>query len=512
MADQTVNGALSSYASTALKINTNTNSILNLNNISSLVSTTNVLNSVVSKMYGVVAKWFRSVPVDRAKSVIFQEYTLYNIEDCGFDINVLYNDTGYDEAALQFNTMGIQYAIPLTVDIAVDEWNRVTNGDGSLPQKKDIVYIPQSNKLYQVASMNPIKTVASQTTSYRCNLSIYKPERSRVLNDDLEDTINEYTTSVEKMFGMDIRDEIDDITADKQMSPTNSTYIDKYKKLINMDCIKRNDVYADGHLIFKSHYINNSEYDYLVRYKNSNDTFDKTAGRMLSVNFMFNNIENSEVKINFDSETTKQTIYAINKQFNNDSYIVCSKGGIIVPGKISNGKMIVDNKILSKYPKEWYKFNNINVSSNIFNLVTGYFDGVDIFAINIIGNLLMIRINNKTYYSKIITPFTANTWYNIAVNFGAENNFRLFKLDNDIIELEYKDIDIDNFGDINIDEYAISGSDVNLTNIRLYNENISDIDKQLINIISKIAANESNMIISDNADEILKYSYFGEQR
>jgi hypothetical protein len=512
MAEQTVNGALSSYASTALKINTNTNNIINLNNISSLVSTTNVLNTVVSKMYGVVAKWFRSVPVDRAKSVIFQEYTLYNIEDCGFDINVLYNDTGYDEAALQFNTMGIQYAIPLTVDIAVDEWNRVTNGDGTLPQKKDIVYIPQSNKLYQVVSMNPIKTVASQITSYRCNLSIYKPERSRVLNDDLEETINEYTTSVEKMFGMDINDEINDIVADKQMSPSNSTYIDRHKKLINMECIKRNDIYAGGHLLFKSHYINNSEYEYLVRYKNSNDSFDKTSGSMLSVNFMFNNIENNEVKLNIDSENSKQTIYTIDKEFNNDSYIVCSKGGIIIPGRISNGKMIVDNKILSKYPKEWYKFNNINAASNVFNLITGYFNGDNIFAINIIGNLLMIQINNKTYYSKITEKFKANVWYNISINFGMENNFRLFELNNEIVELEYKDIDIDNFGDINIDEYNINGSDVNLTNIRLYNENISDIDKQLINIISKIAGNESNMIISDNADEILKYSYFGEQR
>ena len=448
MADQTVNGALTSYASTALKINTNANNILNLNNLSSLVSTTNVLNSVVSKMYGVVAKWFRSVPVDRAKSVIFQEYTLYNIEDCGFDINVLYNDTGYDEAALQFNTMGIQYAIPLTVDIAVDEWKRVTNGDGSLPQKKDIVYIPQSNKLYQVASMNPVKTVASQITSYRCNLSIYKPERSRVLNDDLEETINEYTSSVEKMFGMDIKDEIADIAADKQMSQTNSTYIDKYKKLTNMDCIQRKDVYSDGHLLFKSHYVNNSTYDYLVRYKNSNDVISFDDGHMLSINFMFNSITSDEIKLNIINENSKQTIYTINKQFNNNSYIVCNKGGISIPGKFFDDKLIVDNKILTKYPREWYKFNNITASSNNFNIITGKFDDKIVLDVNVIGNLLMIRIDGKTYYSNISSKFDANVWYNLSINFGKNANYRLFKLDNKILELDYKEIDIDNFDDI----------------------------------------------------------------
>ena len=185
MAEYTVNGALPAMNNTQSALNIQTgSSAINLNNISSYVGTVNALNTVISNMYGVVVKWFRAAPVDRAIDVIFQEYTLMNVTDCGFDVNVIYNDTGYDEAALQYNMMGIQYQIPLTLSVSIDVWNAATNNDGTLPQKKDIVYFPQSNKLYQVVSMNPVKTVASQITAYNCNLSIYKPERSVHLNNN----------------------------------------------------------------------------------------------------------------------------------------------------------------------------------------------------------------------------------------------------------------------------------------------------------------------------------------
>jgi hypothetical protein len=116
----------------------------------------------------------------------------------------MYTDSGYDEAALQYNMMGIQYSIPLTCEISIDAWNAATNNDGSIPQKNDVVYIPQSNKLYDVVSINPVKTVASQITSYKCNLAIHKNKRSVLLNKDVEDTIDNYTNSIESVFGNDI--------------------------------------------------------------------------------------------------------------------------------------------------------------------------------------------------------------------------------------------------------------------------------------------------------------------
>lgn len=315
MSNQNVNGAMPVLNQSALQIS-NTSNAINLNSLSSLVTTVNSLNTVVSNMYGIVVKWFRATPVERSADVIFHEYTLHNVVDCGFDINVIYDDTGYDEAALQYNMMGIQYQIPLTVNIAINVWNEATNYDGTIPQKKDIVYFPQSNKLYQVVSMNPVKTVAQQITSYKCNLAIYKPERSVVLNDDLAETIENYTESVNSKFGEDIKNDIIDIIADKQTSPFNSTHImDNYKKLFfeaNYNYIITDDLYSDGHYISRNYYKNEKRFNPLVEYLNCNDNISDES-RFYSIIFRpRNNKILEDIKLSNKNISNKITTYNIN--------------------------------------------------------------------------------------------------------------------------------------------------------------------------------------------------------
>ena len=253
---QEVNGAFSSTYTSSLKIGAITNNVINVNELGSVVGNVLALNSVASNMYGVAVKWFRSIPQERSKDVLFMEWTLYNVEDCPLNLNVIYNDSGYDEAALTYNMMGIEYSIPLTMSISILDWQRVTSHDGSTPAKGDIIYIPQSNRLYEVVSMTPQKTVASQITSYKVNLQKYQPKRNRFLGDNLSDTIDNYTNSVEKLLGEEIEDEIKDIINDKQLSPHNSTTEDKYKIPFHKNIIQLYDIICDGHTIAKSYYKN----------------------------------------------------------------------------------------------------------------------------------------------------------------------------------------------------------------------------------------------------------------
>ena len=457
--DQELNAAFINTASTALKISNNTSNIINLNKLGSLLSTTQALNSVVSSMYGVTAKWFRVVPQDRAKDVIFHEYTLYNNEECGFDINIMYSDSNYDEAALQYNMMGIQYSIPLTCEISIIDWNNATNNDGSIPQKNDVVYIPQSNKLYDVVSVNPVKTVASQITSYKCNLAIHKNKRSIVMNADVEDTIEKYTNSVESIFGNEIKNEIKDIVADKQTSAFNSTIEDKYKSLINNNVSKLYDLKADGHLIANSIYENKREYDYLVKYNISNTVLNDA---FLSINFkMLSDIPYSEISI---SECIKEryfTKYKSKSSYDNNTELICIKGGLKIPGKYLNDYILVDNNILNNIPLNWYKMNGIKVYTNYINLLTC--DTVKgLFKIDICNDCLMIVYNDKTIYVPFTITLKNDNWYNLSLNVGANNNISIFDINNEVNELFYKEFKNDNINNLQIDKIYISGSDSNL--------------------------------------------------
>ena len=124
------------------------------------------LNAMVSETVGVDVIWFRATPDKRSQDVIFQSYTLYGVEDCPLTFKAVYTDNNYDDAAITFNIMGLEYAVPLTLEIAVNTWYEATNYDGTLPQRGDIVFIPISRKLMEVVSMTPVKKIGAQLTSF----------------------------------------------------------------------------------------------------------------------------------------------------------------------------------------------------------------------------------------------------------------------------------------------------------------------------------------------------------
>lgn len=55
--------------------------IFNPNAALAAAQTFNILNNVANKMFGIEARWFRAIPQQRSKDVIFQEYTLSSVED-----------------------------------------------------------------------------------------------------------------------------------------------------------------------------------------------------------------------------------------------------------------------------------------------------------------------------------------------------------------------------------------------------------------------------------------------
>ena len=493
VSDQTISGALNTYTESALSINTNTQNVINLNKLSSLVDSVNKLNTVVSNMYGVTAKWFRAIPVDRSKDVIFHEYTLSNVEDCGFDINVMYSDTGYDEAALQYTMMGIQYQIPLTCEISIDNWNNATNNDGSIPQKNDIVYIPQSNKLYQVVSMNPIRTVASQVTAYRCNLAIYKNKSSVLLHKDLEETINQYTDNIDKVFGNEIIDEIIDAVADKQTSPHNNTYKDKYKILYKDVEIVNDNLVFDGHVPFKNYYKNDNSYEYLSKYSIEDNKIPKTYSVTFSIDEQNNTF----------------------KLLSNGTSLKCDKCSKFIEFSYGQLSLIASHddtlKILNeKYPSNWYNIYNLKMFNSI-NLLSCMSEN-NILSIDITPRYLILTINDDITYINLKTGLKFNNWYNISINISPNAKCTIIDMNDSFNIVGDNEFTLKMPNDLSFNTYTILGSNSKITNIRLFDDYLINNDKKIINAISQFNENESHLIIADNCDERFDKPYYGAQR
>jgi hypothetical protein len=226
---------------------------------------------------------------------------------------------------------------------------------------------------------------------------------------------------------------------------------------------------------------------------------------------MLSDIPYSEIAITECIKERYFTKYKPKSSYDNNTELICIKGGLKIPGKYLNDYILVDNNILNNIPLNWYKMNGIKVYTNYINLLTC--DTVKgLFKIDICNDCLMIVYNDKTIYVPFTITLKNDNWYNLSLNIGANNNISIFDINDEVNELFYKEFKNDNINNLKIDKIYISGSDSNLSNIRLYDCNILEKDKKLINIISQFSKSESSMIIADNADNNLNYTYLGTQR
>lgn len=503
--------------------------ILNLNNLKSVVDLYTNLNKVVNDIVGIKVKWFRAIPVKEQQDVLFMTYTLSNVEECPLEINAVLPSGTYNDSQYTYDMMGLEYEVPLELQIDKNTWAQAA-GPETMPQRGDIVYIPISNKLYEVVSSTVIRGFMEQETGYRVNLTKYKPTVSRKEGQLLKDTIDNYTVSVEELFGKQIDDTINNLVDDKQTSPYNSTSEDKYKKISRYVNIISNTIEIKGHKTIKSYYdlSNFNKNNIAIEYLNINDTILKDDFRYYNCwfNIKSNNLNEGYIdEINEYNKDSKYTYFKLkyggNKlNFKINDNIVIYRGNIILYGKIlsiDNGLNVCINNLslfkLRKSVKDWTLINGFKIKKDYkLNLLSGYSNDNKLLSIDIYANkFIELNYNNQLYVIELTNSLNLNTWYNIAINIGNIFNVKLFTYDSDLIKLFDNEI-ILSTNDITIESYLIENSNSYITNIRLYNTYCYDEQSIENDAISYFVQNAANGIILDNANIEFNSEYFGLQK
>lgn len=489
------------------------------------------LNSAVSNMVGVDVIWFRLQPDKRSQDVIFQSYTLYGVEDCPLSFKAVYSDNSYDDAAITYNIMGINFNVPMTLDIALDVWKAATNDDGTIPQKGDIVFIPMSRKLMEVVSMQPVKQLGAQLTSYKVNLSIYTPTRSRIVGEQLKESIEDNTTNLRERFGEDIKTNVKDLVDDNQLSLYTSTSKDKQKEIspvipegssvYSIKNIISEDIYADGHTVARSYYTLDVTTDKVIKY-NISDSFTNEDERCLSCWIKIKEPINSyvkNIKNGFDIEKEDGNYYAITQtggKFKIGNNVVIKRGNIIIPGEVvDKDKILVNGDLITKLSKQYKNWNHLPgfalLPDNVTNIL-----GSDIFEVNIKGGgaMISIKYEDDETLIQLSENIKFDKWYGLIINMSDKFDVYSFTdIDGKLSLVSSVDgIENEIYENVNIEEYYIKPSVTNLTNIRLYNKINNDIDKQLSDLVSYNVKNDSFAIINDSADVYLNAEYKGRQR
>ncbi len=499
----------------------------------------NEMNMAALEMYGVDVLWFRATPQERSSDVIFQAYTLHNVEQCPLQTKVMYTDTNYDEAALTFSFNGIEYKPTLTLEIPIGAWSKITNFDGTLPQKKDIVYVPMTKKLWQVSSMTPVAALGGQVTSYKMLMESYKPEADRLIGSELQTAIDENTVSVDKLFGKAIDDAMKDLTDKPQLANTSSTERDKFKTLTRNisgeDILSRNSVIQtiqgnleiDGHLVARSYYDMNMTNDIVVEYKNINDSITKESTRCLSLWVSPVNNSTSSYKIDSIKVVKKDNNYTYieitgdnTKDLSLNDSITIFRNGVTLSGivKCTDSSVCVQipNTIISiaeETSEEWYNLKNYKYKSESkINLLTGVCDEGNMY-LNLVARryIELILPNNANYICDTDIDMEYDNWYGIIINVSDKLNVNIFEPKEQLTRTFENSVSIKNI-ETTYNRYFITHSNSYITNIRLYTLGNYDIDKQLTDLVSYNIKDNSLAVINDSADVYLGLKYYGEQR
>lgn len=230
------------------------------------------LSFIVQNMYGHDVTYFRAVPDIRSRDVILGEWTLYNVSDpvCA---KILIPNNEIPDGKFMFEMMGIEFESPLEVHID-KRYFEYLFGEGTMPQKRDIIHIPLTNRMMEVNSSQPVYDFMDEILYFKLDLKKYQKKSHVLQSDSVQELIDSVTTGVEELFNEEIQQQVEKITAE-QHTKDKTTVHDPTREYLNPNLYIETENWdnnyttiSEFHYNFSKSYLKEEKYSTAVRYKN----------------------------------------------------------------------------------------------------------------------------------------------------------------------------------------------------------------------------------------------------
>ena len=396
------------------------------------------LSYMINNTFGFETLYFKTLPDMESGDFIFKEWLLYKYIDrkC---VKVVTTNNQFPTNMPIFNIEGDSWGDNFDIHID-DKVFKEIFGPLAEPRYKDLIYIPITNRMYSVEGVYFQRGFMNMPLYWVVSLTKYKPNINYIEDNENSKFIDNLVLSEKEQLNEILQKQLDDATNEKQNSSSTTSFDETRESL------------ANGLSIY--------ELDLTYNY----------------VDVMHNYYDLTSV----DDIEHPAVIYKYKQQLDDD---------------VSN--------------ITYYNLFNIRNDGNL-----KFLNGLNSSGINITGNYendaisITISVGNDDYTLNDII-LSSNKWYTMFVTISKEyNQVSLFIYDliedvtfnNNFNELSLivKHIWNDNIGIVNIDDYyKLYGSDIFLSNIRLFNRIINEEDHEFI-ISSYYYRKESELIFIDN--------------
>jgi len=498
----------------------------------------------VQNMFGLDVSYFKVSPRKDSGDVIFREWTLFDHQD-PICTKIMVPDNEFPDDNINYMLHDMGYEEPFEIHIVKENFEEIF-GVGAVPQSRDVIHFSfMPSKLYEIRSVSPHRDFMMQIAYWKVDLMKYRSKSDSYASDDVNEILDDITKDSYEAFGEEFKKEAEKITKPQQYDRlVGSNLRDPIRKYVNKELkIYSQKIENHSTVISETHYDlstifnldkNNIGVEYSIssNFKKS-DNFSFTCWfKETNPNFLIPidlvkiiSVENNIVKIQLQK----------NRQYKEGIKLqIYRQGKLNFFGEIVNNidnktyELEVDNNVLEhldsissnwKTAPGWYTkrcFEEIFIDgmSEIGSpeLTKGW--RISLIA----GQYIKLNINEDVIYF-ILENNLQDQWYGLTFNYAAtfgQMNCSVWEMNKNIsqkttdLNLVYSDtkngiISEDKETDKN---YIIPGTNLLLTNIRIFNEIIEQ-EKQSLILNQNIVQDSQKLILADNALNLLKIPYVG---
>lgn len=173
------------------------------------------LSLIVNKVFGFETNYYSVQPQARGKDVVLKEYTLFDVVDekC---VKVVVPSNTFPDSKVNYDPFGIQFEEPFEVHIDKIYFESIF-GRGAQPRKRDIIYFPFTNRIYEINSTYLFRDFMYSPVYFKIELKKYSPKSNTYFRDPAyKEELDGIVVTTEKLFGSEVESEELKITKPQQ--------------------------------------------------------------------------------------------------------------------------------------------------------------------------------------------------------------------------------------------------------------------------------------------------------
>jgi hypothetical protein len=138
------------------------------------------LSTIINKQFGIESNYYRATVDDFGTDIILREYALQNVQPAKC-VKIVVPNNELPDANYNFSPFGVDFSgIPFEVHIDKNYFESVF-GSGAKPQKRDIVYFPLMDKIYEVMDSYLSRNFMQTQLFYKVSLYKWSPRKTNVI-------------------------------------------------------------------------------------------------------------------------------------------------------------------------------------------------------------------------------------------------------------------------------------------------------------------------------------------